>query len=123
MKTLISILMPIALTAQVAQKPASPSAGNPILDPAKLLKPATDSWPTYNGDYSGRRFSTLRQINQANVKSMTLAWVYRASAGPTLGTTIGGTGPDVPPVAGRENGFGGLQIKATPLMLNGVLYF
>ena len=32
-------------------------------------------------------------------------------------------GPDVPPVAGRENGFGGLQIKATPLMLNGILYF
>ena len=29
------------------------------LDPAKLLKPGTDSWPTYNGDYSGRRFSTL----------------------------------------------------------------
>jgi len=26
-------------------------------------------------------------------------------------------------VAGRENSFGGLQIKATPLMLNGVLYF
>ena len=33
------------------------------LDPAKLLKPGTDSWPTYNGDYSGRRFSTLTKIN------------------------------------------------------------
>ena len=54
---------------------------------------------------------------------MTLAWIYRAAAGPTFGTTIGGLGPDVPPVAGRETGFGGLQIKATPLMLNGVLYF
>src|SRR5580700_7953327 len=121
MKTLIPILIPIALIAQVAQKPASPSAGNPILDPAKLLKPATDSWPTYNGDYSGRRFSTLRQINQLNVKSMTLAWVYRAAAGANgPGTIIGGTGPEVPPVAGRETSFGGLQIKATPLMLNGV---
>ena len=29
------------------------------LDAAALLKPATDTWPTYNGDYSGRRFSTL----------------------------------------------------------------
>ena len=28
------------------------------LDPAALLKPPTDTWPTYNGDYSGRRFST-----------------------------------------------------------------
>ena len=33
------------------------------LDPSRLGKPATDSWPTYNGDYSGRRFSTLTKIN------------------------------------------------------------
>ena len=26
-----------------------------MLDPAKLLKEPTDTWPTYNGDYSGRR--------------------------------------------------------------------
>src|SRR3981081_3276760 len=46
------------------------------LDPAALLRPATDTWPTYNGDYSGRRFSTLDQINAANVASLTLAWVF-----------------------------------------------
>src|SRR3977135_2791102 len=46
------------------------------LDPAALLKPATDTWPTYNGDYSGRRFSTLDQINRGNVGSLTLAWVF-----------------------------------------------
>ena len=46
------------------------------LDPAKLLQPPTDSWPTYNGDYSGRRFSPLTKINDANVKSLSLAWVY-----------------------------------------------
>jgi len=38
------------------------------LDPVLLTKPATDSWPTYSGDYSGRRFSSLTQINQVNVK-------------------------------------------------------
>ena len=48
------------------------------LDPAKLLKPTTDSWPMYNGDYSGRRFSTLKQINDGNVGALSLAWVYRA---------------------------------------------
>jgi acido-empty-quinoprotein group A len=107
-------LLPIVLAGQVRQ----------ILDPAKLMKPPTDAWPTYNGDYSGRRFSTLRQINQFNVKSMTLAWVYRASAGANAPSTIvGGPGPDAPPEAGRESNFGGLQIKATPLMLNGILYF
>lgn len=75
------------------------------LDPAKLLKPPTDTWPTYNGDYSGRRFSPLTRIDDSNVKSTTLAWVYRVNTGAA-------TGP-----------FGGPQIKATPLEVNGVLYF
>ncbi len=33
------------------------------LDPTVLKKAnATDSWPTYHGDYSGKRYSTLDQI-------------------------------------------------------------
>ncbi len=48
------------------------------LDPAKLLKLPTDTWPTYNGDYSGRRYSPLKQIDARNVKSLALAWAYRA---------------------------------------------
>jgi alcohol dehydrogenase (cytochrome c) len=127
MKTLLAVLIPVvipvALMGQVTQRPVSENTPNQILDPAKLLKSPTDAWPTYNGDYSGRRFSTLRQINQFNIKQMTLAWIYRAAAGANFGANIGGLGPDVPPVAGRETGFGGLTIKATPLMLNGVLYF
>ncbi len=75
------------------------------LDPAKLLKLPTDTWPTYNGDYSGRRFSPLTQIDDSNVRSMTLAWVYRVNTGAPSGP------------------FGGPQIKATPLEVNGVLYF
>jgi alcohol dehydrogenase (cytochrome c) len=43
------------------------------LDPALLTKPPTDSWPTYHGDYSGRRYSTLSQINADNVKGLSLA--------------------------------------------------
>src|SRR5256886_1257062 len=39
------------------------------LDPAAQLKPATNTWPTYNGDYSGRRFSPLDQINATNIHS------------------------------------------------------
>ena len=44
------------------------------LDPRELLQPATDTWPTYNGDYSGRRYSTLAEINTSNVQSLGLAW-------------------------------------------------
>src|SRR5579862_5981618 len=104
MKTLLALLVPLALAAQVA--------------------PPSGSWPTYNGDYTGRRFSPLKQINQLNVKGLTLAWIAHPAAGQnTPGTIVGGMGPATPPLAGRETGFGGLQIKATPLMLNGVLYF
>src|ERR1700720_2511893 len=47
------------------------------LDPAALLKPATDTWPTYNGDYSGARYSSLDQINASTVNSLRLAWIFR----------------------------------------------
>src|SRR5256885_12290588 len=52
------------------------------LDPALLAKPATDAWPTYAGDYSQRRYSTLTQIDTTNVRHLTLAWVSRLTAGP-----------------------------------------
>ncbi len=94
------------------------------LDPALLLKPPTDAWPTYNGDYSGRRFSTLDQINQSNVKNLSLAWIYRASAGANSPRTIvGGEGPESKEGGGASGAFGGVSIKATPLMVNGILYF
>ena len=73
--------------------------------PQKLLQPPTDTWPTFNGDYSGRRFSTLSQINANNVQNLTLAWAYRVNMG-----------------ADGGGGFG-QSIKATPLEINGVLYF
>ena len=47
------------------------------LDPASLLKPAKDSWPTYHGDYSGRRNSPLTQITPDNVKNLGLAWAFQ----------------------------------------------
>jgi alcohol dehydrogenase (cytochrome c) len=58
----------------------------------------TGEWPTYNGDYTGRRFSTLTKVNDKNVQHLSLAWSYRLS--------VPGAGP----------------IKGTPLMVNGVIY-
>lgn len=75
-----------------------------LLDPAKLLIPPTDTWPTYNGDYSGRRFSPLSQINNVNLQDLALKWMYRTNTG-------------------AMRGIGGVQIKSTPLEVNGVLYF
>lgn len=72
------------------------------LDPTKLGAPPTDTWPTYNGDYSGRRFSTLSKINDKNIQNLSLAWVYHPETG-----------------SSDRNGV----MKATPLLVNGVLYF
>jgi acido-empty-quinoprotein group A len=89
-RTVVVTLLLLAIGLQVPQLAAQE------LDPAALSKPATDTWPTYNGDYSGKRFSPLDQINASNVSSLTLAWVFH----PHVST-----------------------IKATPLEVNGVLYF
>src|SRR4051794_19750123 len=72
------------------------------LDPALLLKPPTEAWPTYNGDYSGRRFSPLSQINSSNIKSLNLAWVYRVNVGETSGAIVGGEGSPPKPNEGAS---------------------
>jgi alcohol dehydrogenase (cytochrome c) len=48
------------------------------LDPSQILKPPTNDWPTFNGDYTGRRYSPLKQINSSNVGTLTLAWAFQS---------------------------------------------
>ena len=77
-----------------------------VVAPSALTQPATDSWPMYNGDYSGRRFSPLMIVNSSNVQSLSLGWTHRITAeGPAGG---GGSTSAV--------------IKGTPVVVNGVLY-
>ena len=73
------------------------SAAGQTLDPAALLHPPTDSWPTYHGDYSGKRHSRLTQITPQNVSNLSLAWAFQTRQADTL--------------------------KSTPLLVDGVLYF
>src|SRR3990170_8057478 len=61
------------------------------VDSSQLSKPPTDSWPTYNGDYSGRRFSPLKEITDSNVQSLSLAWMYRLGGGGPRGGAPGGS--------------------------------
>jgi alcohol dehydrogenase (cytochrome c) len=105
---------PLALTLCLS----SASLFAQLLDPSLLLKPATTAWPTYNGDYSGRRFSTLDQINQNNINSLTAAWTFKAKPGETPGAIVGGEGKPGQPA---DNAFAP-SIKATPLLVNDVLY-
>jgi len=64
----------------------------------RLLNSAKEpqNWLTYSGDYSGRRFSPLDQINTANARSLTAKWVYQTGA----------TG----------------KLETSPLVVDGILY-
>ena len=103
------------------------------LDPAAIRKPLSDSWPVYPGDYSGRRFSALKQVNDTSVKNLTLAWVARLTAGSGDGPDPGGRGggPGVgggPPMSvggvgtGEFAAGGAPNIKGSILMVDEVLY-
>ena len=96
-----AVLAVLLTGALAAQQPVpsqrSVSSGSGGVTVAQIEKPSTDSWPTYNGDYTGRRFSSLTKINASNVKHLSLSWIYDL---PAAGT-----------------------IKATPLQIGGVLYF
>ena len=85
----------IVASAVLAVAQAAPALGQSV--PAELLRaPTVDSWPTYHGDYSGQHHSRLTEITPDNVHRMTLAWAFQTNVAQ--------------------------QIKATPILVNGVIY-
>jgi alcohol dehydrogenase (cytochrome c) len=67
------------------------------VEAAQMQHPSPDSWPTYHGDYSGRRHSQLTQITPRNVGNLALAWAFQTNQP--------------------------AQIKSSPLLVDGILYF
>jgi alcohol dehydrogenase (cytochrome c) len=51
------------------------------------VAPPGANWPSYNGDYSGRRFSALSQINSANVAQLRAQWAFHGKASSDLEVT------------------------------------
>ena len=46
------------------------SVAGQALDPKTLYEPLQNRWATYAGDYTSRRYSALKQVNQSNVVSV-----------------------------------------------------
>jgi alcohol dehydrogenase (cytochrome c) len=67
------------------------------VDATTLLHQPEGSWPTYHGDYSGKRHSGLTQISPQNVSSLKLAWAFQTDQT--------------------------AAIKSSPLFADGILYF
>jgi alcohol dehydrogenase (cytochrome c) len=83
--------------AASAQSP-SPNTGA-VVDVKRthlLSRTITDNWPSYNGDYTGRRFSSLTQITPRNVAELQAQWVFHS----------------------RNTGI----LEVTPVVVNGVMY-
>jgi len=100
------------------------------VSPADLLKPLQDSWPTYNGDYTGKRYSLLKQVDRSTVKNLTLAWMTRVTPG-AGGPDEGGGGrrsrqKENLIIGGEGAGdlaIRGGSIKCSVLQVRGTLYF
>src|SRR5260370_2513048 len=84
-----SMLLSAAANAQVTAERLRDAAKEP------------QNWLMYSGDYAGRRYSTLEQINTSNAAKLVPKWVYQTMAGGKFETTplvVDGilycTGPD-----------------------------
>jgi alcohol dehydrogenase (cytochrome c) len=52
-----------------------------------IQQPPGKNWLSYNGDYTGRRFSSLDQINVQNVANLRTQWVFHATNSNSLEVT------------------------------------
>jgi alcohol dehydrogenase (cytochrome c) len=128
--SLLASLLACASGLPIAYAADPPPAGPlpPVLPPAQLLQPLQDSWPTYSGDYTGRRYSALQQVDRSNVGHLSLAWTTRLNGEVRDGrrrnpvappsdiiTTVGGEGTG-------DYAIPGPAVKGAVLQVGGVLY-
>jgi alcohol dehydrogenase (cytochrome c) len=117
------------LAAALLIAPLSLDAQDNGLNPSDILKPLSDSWPTYNGDYTGKRYSALKEVDRTNVQHLTLAWMTQVTPGMgesdqtgrrrrrrSAPVIVGGEGPGDIAIRGGT-------IKASALEVDGTLYF
>ena len=99
-KTLsLACLAACALTGSYAASQTANShvaASTDVSDGDLLARPVGANWTSYNGDYTGRRYSSLREINAANVGQLRAAWVF--------------------------NPGNSQRLEATPVVVNGIMY-
>ena len=119
-------LAPAAVAAAFAVRMTNAGAVEPS-------SPRSLDWPSYSGDYSGKRYSPLTQINQSNVRQMTLAWVVKLRSGVqpagdgvlTPGgppTMVGGVVKTPVVVGGFFPSTGPANVRGSILEADGVLY-
>jgi len=85
------------LFVSAQEKPHSPiSAVIDVRSDELAAQPSGGNWLSYNGDYSGRRYVGLDQINPGNVAQLRAQWVFHA-------TQLG-------------------ELEVTPVVVNGIMF-
>jgi alcohol dehydrogenase (cytochrome c) len=94
----VLLLFSLAVCAGVpAQQRRSPATADTNVTAEDLLtRPVGANWTSYNGDYTGRRFSSLHEISPANVAQLRAAWAFHP---------------------GNSQ-----RLEATPVVVRGVMY-
>src|SRR5580700_5777313 len=76
--------------------PANISTAIDVRSEDLLVQPVAANWTSYNGDYSGRRYSSLAAMNSGNVAGLRAEWVFHA----------------------RDS----KRLEVTPLVVNGMMF-
>jgi alcohol dehydrogenase (cytochrome c) len=86
----------LVLKAAGSPPPESSSAMIDVLPAELIAQPPAANWLSYNGDFTGRRYSSLSQINLSNVGKLRAQWVFHSA---------------------NSN-----RLEVTPVVVNGVMF-
>src|SRR5579872_4273944 len=78
------------------QQPSSLASVSTVGAQDLLVAPPGADWTSYNGDYTGRRYSSLNEINASNVRKLRASWIFHP---------------------GNSQ-----KLEATPLVVRGIMY-
>ena len=78
MAVLISVVLTCLTALAGDNTPVAMSTAIDVTSEDLLVQPPAANWISYNGDYSGRRFSSLSAINPGNLAGLRAEWVFHA---------------------------------------------
>lgn len=96
---IVALLASLALAGSSAVTQEAPSPVTAVVNVGAdelLAQPVGANWTSYNGDYTGRRYSSLREISPQNVTQLRAAWVFHPGNSQNL--------------------------EATPVVIHGIMY-
>jgi alcohol dehydrogenase (cytochrome c) len=92
----VVLLACLAGNAEPADQQIQLSATMNVLPADLSTRQLGANWASYNGDYSGKRFSSLSQIDTSNVRQLQAQWVFHTNNSD--------------------------RMEVTPLVVNGVMF-